>query len=153
MHRLIICALILPPFVLALNMSELDDYHINSSNCSRPASCQPLNQTTCFGVRLPYQSTTLELTGANSFEDVQEKLMAYQYLRNVPKCWIVIQPFLCALYMPKCKDAMVYLPSREMCRVTSGPCKILYNSSIFPEFMNCDKAQLYPANCKNDIHT
>ncbi|CAG9824594.1 unnamed protein product [Phaedon cochleariae] len=123
----------------------------NLRYCQRPATCQPLNHTTCMGAKLPYHSTTLNLTDLTSQEKVQEKLQLYNYLRFIPKCWAVIQPFLCALYMPKCEKNMVDLPSREMCKITLEPCKILYNSSVFPEFLNCEDERLFPTRCKNDI--
>ncbi|KAJ8965138.1 hypothetical protein NQ314_004363, partial [Rhamnusium bicolor] len=127
-------------------------FDLNLGYCQRPAKCLVLNYTTCMGAKLPYHSTTLELTDLKSQEKVQEKLQLYQYLRFIPKCWAVIQPFLCALYMPKCDKGKVDLPSREMCRITLEPCKILYNSSIFPEFLNCEDERLFPPKCKNDIH-
>ena len=81
--------------------------------CRRPARCQALNYTTCLGTRLPYQQTTLDLVDdARTQEDVQEKLVLWQSLRSVPKCWAVIQPFLCALYMPRCEGDLVELPSQ-----------------------------------------
>ncbi|XP_017776095.1 PREDICTED: protein smoothened isoform X2 [Nicrophorus vespilloides] len=120
--------------------------------CQRPARCESLKHQTCMGSKLPYQSTTLDLTDLMSQEEVQEKLMTYQYLRYIPKCWAVIQPFLCALYMPKCENDMVNLPSELMCKITLGPCKILYNASIFPEFMRCEDERLFPSQCKNDVH-
>lgn len=54
--------------------------------------------------------------------------------------------------MPKCENGEVYLPSKEMCRITLNPCKILYESGIFPDFMRCDDEDLFPSECKNDIH-
>jgi smoothened protein len=38
--------------------------------------------------------------------------MFWQNLRSVPKCWAVIQPFLYALYMPRCENGTVGLPSQ-----------------------------------------
>ena len=40
--------------------------------------------------------------------------MFWQNLKSVPKCWAVIQPFLCALYMPRCDNGMVELPSQVL---------------------------------------
>ncbi|XP_044253249.1 protein smoothened isoform X2 [Tribolium madens] len=119
--------------------------------CQKPAKCQLLNYTTCMGMKLPYFSTTLELTDLTTQEKVQEKLHHYKYLRFIPKCWAVIQPFLCALYMPKCENGKVDLPSREMCQLTLKPCKMFYNSSIFPKFLNCDDGRIFSSNCKNDV--
>lgn len=119
--------------------------------CQRSAKCKLMNRTSCMGVKLPYSSSTLVLTNLSSEEQVQEKLQLYEYLRYIPKCWAVIQPFLCALYMPKCDNDMVDLPSREMCKITMGHCSILYNTSVFPDFMKCDNEELFPSQCKNDI--
>ncbi|CAG9859679.1 unnamed protein product [Phyllotreta striolata] len=121
--------------------------------CQKPAKCEHSNYTTCMGSRIPYRTTTLDLIDLNHQEQVQEKLQSYGYLRFVPKCWAVIQPLLCALYMPKCEDHKVDLPSYEMCKITLEPCKIFYNSSILPEFLHCEDRNLFPTNkCKNDIH-
>ncbi|CAG9827161.1 unnamed protein product [Diabrotica balteata] len=127
-------------------------YDLNLPYCQRPAKCQTLNYTTCMGAKLPYHRTTLDLTNLKSQEKVQEKLQLYKYLRFIPKCWAVIQPFLCSLYMPKCENDKVDLPSYEMCKITLEPCKILYNNSVFPEFLNCEDERLFPTQCKNDIH-
>lgn len=125
---------------------------IKPEHCQRPAKCQPLNYNNCMGARLPYTSTTLNLTGLPTQEAVQETLYLYQRLRNIPKCWAVIQPFLCSLYMPKCENGKVDLPSKEMCRIMLGPCKILYKTSFFTEFMKCEDERLFPSDCKNDVH-
>lgn len=125
---------------------------LNLRYCQRSAKCTVLKNATCMGVKLPYYSSTLDLTNLTSEEQVQEKLQLYQYLRYIPKCWAVIQPFLCALYMPKCINDVVDLPSKEMCKITLGPCKIIYDAGIFPEFMRCDDEELFPSKCKNDIH-
>ncbi|KAF7282687.1 hypothetical protein GWI33_002154 [Rhynchophorus ferrugineus] len=128
-------------------------FDINPQYCKRNAKCEDLETTKCMGAKLPYHVTTLDLTDLSSQAKVQEKLQLYeQYLRYIPKCWAVIQPFLCALYMPKCVDGSVDLPSREMCRITLEPCKIIYNSTVFPEFFNCEDERLFPSKCRNDIH-
>lgn len=45
---------------------------------------------------------------------------------------------------------MVYLPSLEMCRITLEPCRILYNTTFFPEFLKCNET-LFPSKCNNDV--
>lgn len=45
---------------------------------------------------------------------------------------------------------MVYLPSLEMCRITLEPCRILYNTSFFPEFLKCNET-LFPPKCNNEV--
>lgn len=131
---------------------DISPFDINPHYCRRNAKCQTLEHTMCMGAKLPYYSTTLDLTDLSSQAKVQEKLQLYeQYLRYIPKCWAVIQPFLCALYMPKCDNGQVDLPSREMCKITLQPCKIIYNSTVFPEFFNCEDERLFPSKCRNDI--
>lgn len=125
---------------------------LNLKYCQRPARCYKLNQSTCFGAKLPYDSSTLDLTDLKTQEEVEDKLKLYEYLKYIPKCWAVIQPFLCALYMPKCKNGTVDLPSREMCKITLGPCKIFYNTTILPELLKCNDERLFPSKCKNVIH-
>lgn len=57
--------------------------------------------------------------------------------------------------MPKCTRSKgreyVYLPSDEMCRVTSKPCRILYEYDFFPPNLQCSK-QVFPCrNCTNEV--
>uniref|UniRef100_A0A182YN57 Protein smoothened n=1 Tax=Anopheles stephensi TaxID=30069 RepID=A0A182YN57_ANOST len=122
--------------------------------CVRPAKCEPIRYSTCLGSNLPYPSISLDLTDSYSQEETQTKLFQYKALINVPKCWAVIQPFLCAVFTPKCEkingQEMVYLPSLEMCKITLEPCRILYNTSFFPEFLKCNQT-LYPSKCNNDV--
>lgn len=134
---------------LNLDKSLLD---LNIRYCQRPAKCIELKNDYCMGVKLPYRSSTFELTNLLTEEQVHERLRLYRYVRYVPKCWAVIQPFLCALYLPKCEGDKVDLPSKEMCKVTLKPCKILYDFGVFPEFMKCKDETLFPSQCKNDIH-
>ncbi|XP_063701101.1 protein smoothened isoform X2 [Culicoides brevitarsis] len=122
--------------------------------CARKARCERLQHKTCFGSPLPYNFTSISLTESFSQDDTLEILYSYQALKHVPKCWAVIQPFLCAVFLPKCEevngDTYVYLPSLEMCRKTQEPCRILYNTSYFPEFLKC-KEDLFPSKCNNDV--
>lgn len=60
-------------------------------HCVRPAKCERLRNNTCFGSKLPYASTSLALTDSMSQEESQQKLQDYEALRNIPKCWAVIQ--------------------------------------------------------------
>lgn len=125
---------------------------IKLDNCVRRAQCEPLNKTTCLGVKLPYNKTSVRLTFYDSQYKIQNQLELYRELINVPKCWAVIQPLLCATFMPNCErildQDMVYLPSYEMCKITMEPCAILYNTSYFPSFLKCN-ATLFPPKCEN----
>uniref|UniRef100_A0A336K3M0 Protein smoothened n=1 Tax=Culicoides sonorensis TaxID=179676 RepID=A0A336K3M0_CULSO len=122
--------------------------------CARKARCERLRQKTCFGSPLPYNYTSISLTDSFSQEHTLETLYSYQALKHVPKCWAVIQPFLCAVFLPKCEEIngenFVYLPSLEMCRKTQDPCRILYNTTYFPEFLKC-KEEHFPTKCNNDV--
>lgn len=106
---------------------------------------------------LPRCKTTLWQNKCSSYifnnqHQIQNQLELYTHLINVPKCWAVIQPLLCATFMPKCETVlgqdMVYLPSFEMCNVTMEPCAILYNTSYFPSYLKCNET-LFPPKCDN----
>ncbi|CAG4952021.1 unnamed protein product [Colias eurytheme] len=125
---------------------------IKLDSCVRKSRCEPLNRTTCLGVKLPYNKTSIRLTFYDTQYKIQNQLELYRELINVPKCWAVIQPLLCATFMPNCEKInghdMVYLPSYEMCKITMEPCAILYNTSYFPSFLKCN-ATLFPPRCDN----
>ena len=53
--------------------------------------------------------------------------------------------------MPKCVNDTVDLPSQEMCKIVSSPCRILFNQTIWPNFIKCENTELFPSLCKNDI--
>lgn len=116
-------------------------------NCRREAKCERLNNTMCLGVKLPYSSTTFELVGMTQ-EQIQEKLQFWMALKHVPRCWAVIQPFLCALYMPRCDDDLVDLPSQEMCKMALGPCRILELERGWTSPLRCDDTSRFPPLCK-----
>lgn len=124
--------------------------------CVREAEspCEKIEIKQCFGQTIPYESTNQDLTMFFSQDVALEKITSYQALKHVPKCWAVIQPFLCAVLFPKCEKInekdMVYLPSLEMCKITMEPCRILYNTSYFPEFLKCNES-IFPSKCNNDI--
>lgn len=116
--------------------------------------CEELKSKFCFGATFAYPATSLDLTMAYSQEEAFETLYSYQALRHVPKCWAAIQPFLCSVFLPKCEKIngtdMLYLPSLEMCKITVEPCRILYNTSYFPEFLKCKESR-FPSKCNNDV--
>ncbi|KZC04568.1 PREDICTED: protein smoothened [Dufourea novaeangliae] len=121
-------------------------------NCRRPAKCVELEKNTCMGTRLPYTSTTLDLIPEHITQDmIEERLHVLQALRHIPKCWAVVQPLLCSIFMPKCINDTVDLPSQEMCKIVSGPCRIVFNQTIWPNFIKCENTELFPKLCKNDI--
>ncbi|XP_014371325.2 protein smoothened isoform X2 [Papilio machaon] len=125
---------------------------IKLDSCVRKARCETLGKNICLGVKLPYDKTSVHLTFYDTQNKIQNQLELYRELINVPKCWAVIQPLLCAVFMPKCErilgQDMVYLPSYEMCKITMEPCAILYNTSYFPSFLRCNTTR-FPSKCDN----
>lgn len=60
-------------------------------HCVRPAKCEKLKHGFCFGSKLPYMLTSLDLTDSFNQDESRERLYNYEALRNIPKCWAVIQ--------------------------------------------------------------
>lgn len=60
-------------------------------HCVRPAKCEKIQNTTCFGSKMPYGFTSLALTDSLTQAQSREELHNFEALRNVPKCWAVIQ--------------------------------------------------------------
>ncbi|XP_024944001.1 protein smoothened isoform X2 [Cephus cinctus] len=121
-------------------------------DCRKEANCIEMKSKTCMGTQLPYSTTTLDLIPEQTTQEkIEEKLNILQGLRHIPKCWAVVQPFLCSVFMPKCVNGTVDLPSHKMCKMVSGPCRILFNQTIWPSFINCEDSEIFPRRCKNDV--
>lgn len=73
-----------------------------------------------------------------------------QGLKYIPKCWLYVQPFLCSLYMPKCSNDTVELPSYEQCKFVSTACRVVLNHTIWPDFIDCENQTLFSKTCKRD---
>ncbi|KAB7498020.1 hypothetical protein Anas_08720, partial [Armadillidium nasatum] len=71
------------------------------NECWKEARCEPLEEHTCFGVNLPYTHTSLALSGLPSQRAAREALEYMTALKNLPHCWSVVQPFLCAILFPQ----------------------------------------------------
>ncbi|XP_064480541.1 protein smoothened-like [Ornithodoros turicata] len=122
-----------------------------SDSCYRRAKCEPLLDNTCFGVELPYAETSIQLVNDSTSQlEIQERLNLWQGLEQIPRCWAVVQPLLCAYYRPRCQDDQVALPSQEMCRLARGFCKIAAVGSEWPPFLRCE-ADFFPSGCKNEL--
>lgn len=112
--------------------------------CSQPASCITVEdgENSCLGLQLDYTTISLDLANdSSSFEDIKNNLNAWSGLKGAPKCWEVLQPLLCAVYMPRCRNfSMIDLYTREGCLKTREPCKIVeeYNNG-WPWFLDCDQ--------------
>ncbi|KAM6895213.1 protein smoothened [Xenentodon cancila] len=117
--------------------------------CKKTTTCEALKYNTCLGSPLPYTHTSLILAEDSSTqEEAFEKLTMWSGLRNAPRCWSVIQPLLCAVYMPKCENGRVELPSQSLCLATRRPCSIVDQERGWPGFLKCDK---FPVGCSNEV--
>ncbi|XP_054044763.1 smoothened homolog [Rissa tridactyla] len=128
---------------------------LNSSavpeRCRRPAPCERLRYGACLGSALPYAATsTLLAADSASQEEAHGKLLLWSGLRNAPRCWDVIQPLLCAVYMPKCEDGQVELPSQTLCQATRAPCTIVERERGWPDFLKCTPDR-FPEGCPNEV--
>lgn len=59
--------------------------------CLRPTKCERIQTSTCFGGRIPYKFTSGQLSEEGNQEQNLKKLAQLEALKNVPKCWEVIQ--------------------------------------------------------------
>ncbi|KAF3705117.1 Smoothened -like protein [Channa argus] len=122
---------------------------IFEDRCKKTTTCEALKYNTCLGSPLPYTHTSLILAEDSSTqEEAFEKLTMWSGLRNAPRCWSVIQPLLCAVYMPKCENGHVELPSQSLCLATRQPCSIVDQERGWPSFLKCDK---FPVGCSNEV--
>ncbi|KAM9328534.1 protein smoothened [Pholidichthys leucotaenia] len=118
-------------------------------HCKKTTTCEALKYNTCLGSLLPYTHTSLILAeDSRTQEEAFEKLTMWSGLRNAPRCWSVIQPLLCAVYMPKCENGRVELPSQSLCLATRRPCSIVDQERGWPNFLTCDK---FPVGCSNEV--
>lgn len=131
------------------------DHHAwpSAEKCARPAKCEPLINATCFGAPLPYSHTTVELANDSSSQfEIQERLDLWYGLRQIPRCWAVVQPLLCAVYRPRCVDGLVTLPSHETCRLVRGFCRITaLDSDRWPFFLRCQQEGTFASGCKDTM--
>jgi len=126
---------------------------VNSSisSCSKPVdSCIQLDNSSaiCFGLSLPYRSTSFILSNdSNDYNSTQEKLLLWSGLKAIPKCWDVIQPLLCSIYLPRCENNHVYLPPRSLCQITREPCSIVDKHYDWLDLPQCSNNQVYQDTC------
>ena len=72
-------------------------------------------------------------------------------LRFSPKCWSVMQPLLCSLYLPECVGGQVDLIPKQKCTKVREQCRIIdtvIESGLlagleWPTFMNCSNTDIY----------
>ncbi|KAF8792265.1 Smoothened like protein [Argiope bruennichi] len=135
--------------------SVTKDGRYDAGICSMEATCeksQSSQNLTCFGTELPYSITSLALAeDSESHLEVQDNLALWQGLRSIPRCWAVVQPLLCSIYMPKCENGLISLPTQEMCRITRGPCRAVQKKHAWPSFLRCENKKLFPPRCRNPL--
>lgn len=113
--------------------------------------CEKLKRTTCMGMALSFNFTTTAI--ANDSKDqseIETNLDKWKALSFLPRCWEVLHPLLCRVYMPKCDEGRVQLPCRSRCLKTRSPCKVVEKFQDYggwPDFLKCDA---FPQeNCDN----
>ncbi|XP_035659548.1 smoothened homolog, partial [Branchiostoma floridae] len=128
------------------------NYRDSQNPCKKRAKCELLEYSSCLGSTLTYQFTSTVLANDSTNQgDAHGKLVLWTGLKNVPRCWEVIQPLLCSVYMPKCENGYVELPSYEMCAVTRGPCKIVEEEQGWPAFLQCQDNNQFIRGCENEV--
>ncbi|KAG0716171.1 Protein smoothened [Chionoecetes opilio] len=140
--------------IVSHHSSSQDNLHLLNAvtqvdQCHKRAECVPLEETSCLGMPLPYTHTSLALSGFPNQRMAREQLEVWSALRNIPRCWAVVQPLLCAVFFPQCNNSSVELPSQEMCVITRGPCRLVEYERGWPEFLKCHEE--YPHKCKNTV--
>lgn len=130
---------------------------VANSTCIKKqvTSCISLpSNPTCLGASLSSVSgfthtSTVFANDSLTLDEVTEKLKLWSGLKAAPKCWEVIQPFLCSVYMPRCNntDLAVERPSRELCLKMRTPCDIIRKISGWPFFLDCNQLDIFSANC------
>ncbi|KAM9468037.1 protein smoothened [Clarias gariepinus] len=125
---------------------------LSNEHCKKTTTCEVLKYNTCLGSPLPYTHTSLVLAeDSETQEEAFEKLAMWSGLRNAPRCWAVIQPLLCAVYMPKCENGKVELPSQTLCQATRRPCSIVEQERGWPNFLKCENTDKFPIGCPNEV--
>jgi len=126
--------------------------HLSSNApCTRPGQCTVPTNTSlvCFGTKLAHRSTSRDLTshtGAWQAWQVEE----WAGLRNVPQCWAVVQPLLCAVYMPRCHNQTISLVPYQLCKVAQQPCRVIKEiHGDWPDFLQCDNEKTFSKDCNN----
>lgn len=130
--------------VLILFLLLLPHTAYANPKCNYAADCVSIDSANnkCLGVTLDYAYTSLDLANdSGTLQEVQENLEAWSALRGAPRCWDVIQPLLCAVYMPRCNNSQLVMYPRELCLKTREPCKIVpeSNHGRWPFFLDCDQ--------------
>ena len=94
------------PIVAARSLQNGDkEDNVGPIDCSSSLDarrCLFLPNETCLGARLPYSWVSFDLTGLEYIYQAKAELREkWSFLEGIaPKCWAVVRPLLCAVYMP-----------------------------------------------------
>lgn len=136
------------PAILAANpiVNSVSPIPLRPECVKSVSSCVPLENQECFGAPVQYQFTAPGLFSGDvtTLELAREQLQLWSALRNVPQCWEVVQPLLCAIYLPRCSNissnvSVAQLPSRELCDVVQMPCRVVEQYGGWPEYLKCEQ--------------
>ncbi|KAI1289459.1 Protein smoothened [Halotydeus destructor] len=137
------------------NANNLTDRIVaEGPQCSKEAQCIPLQSNSCFDVNLPYKFTSITSKFTNE-QQVRSYLSKFEVIRKIPRCWTVLQPLLCTLFLPRCDNNLTVQPTYEMCKIIhqdQGPCRLIeshFGNNIWPEYLKCDNQSMFPKNCAN----
>lgn len=122
------------------------------STSNYTATCEPISSENrkCLGELLPYQFTsTILAEDSTNQKEIQNNLKLWEGLRFLPKCWSVLQPLLCQIYVPKCENSTITPPCREQCLATRKPCSVVERYKEWPEFLTCERFP--PGRCNGTV--
>lgn len=109
--------------------------------CNYSAQCVPLGENNvCLGSTLKYSHTSVDLVDISSSVEVQrDNLSQWLGLQGIPRCWDILQPLLCAVYMPKCEDSYIEMYRRDLCEKTKDACNVAPEliGGPWPWFLDC----------------
>lgn len=135
---------------LTISAGHATDFPIGSQlvsseiACSISAECDFLaHNESCFETPLPYNSVSFAYTGLQNIWNTKDELEKWSALRSVPKCWAVVQPLLCAVYLPKCENGILEKVSHQLCKVAQNPCRFVAKTKGWPAFLNCNNATVF----------
>ena len=125
---------------------------VNSLN--KTLRCEKLEIQTCFDIKLPFNFTTTSIaTDSKNQKEIEKNLQRWKALSFLPRCWEVLKPLLCSVYMPECDESShkaTRLPCRSACLLTRTPCRVVENYRTYggwPDFLECEKFPL--KDCDN----
>ena len=119
---------------------------VNSFN--KTFKCEKLQQHSCYDITLPFYYTTTGIADdSKDQKEIAKNLKKWKALSFLPRCWEVLKPLLCRVYMPECEENNVELPCRSACSLARSHCQVVKEFQGWPDFMRCENFPL--ENCDN----